>query len=112
MLEGLKVVELATYIAAPGAGGIMADWGASVIKVEPPGGDPIRQFFASVGIEGVAVNPVFELDNRGKRGIILDTTKDEGRAALLKLIDGADVFLTNVRPGGLQRSGLDPESLL
>jgi crotonobetainyl-CoA:carnitine CoA-transferase CaiB-like acyl-CoA transferase len=46
MLEGLKVVELATYIAAPGAGGIMADWGASVVKVEPPGGDPIRQFFA------------------------------------------------------------------
>jgi len=112
MLEGLKVVELATYIAAPGAGGIMADWGASVIKVEPPGGDPIRQFFASVGIEGVAVNPVFELDNRGKRGVMLDTTKEEGRAALLKLIDRADVFLTNVRPGGLQRSGLDHESLL
>lgn len=112
MLEGLKVIELATYIAAPGAGGIMADWGADVIKVEPPGGDPIRQFFASVGIEGVAVNPVFELDNRGKRGIILDTTKQEGREALLKLIDGADVFLTNVRPGGLQRSGLDHDSLL
>lgn len=112
MLEGLKVIELATYIAAPGAGGIMADWGADVIKVEPPGGDPIRQFFASVGIEGVAVNPVFELDNRGKRGIILDTTKQEGREALLKLIDGADVFLTNVRPGGLQRSGLDHEALL
>jgi crotonobetainyl-CoA:carnitine CoA-transferase CaiB-like acyl-CoA transferase len=112
MLEGLKVVELATYIAAPGAGGIMADWGAEVIKVEPPGGDPIRQFFASVGIEGVAVNPVFELDNRGKRGVVLDTTKEDGRSALLKLIDGADVFLTNVRPGGLQRSGLDHASLL
>jgi crotonobetainyl-CoA:carnitine CoA-transferase CaiB-like acyl-CoA transferase len=112
MLEGLKVIELATYIAAPGAGGIMADWGADVIKVEPPGGDPIRQFFASVGIEGVAINPVFELDNRGKRGIVLDTSKEEGRAALLKLVDGADVFLTNVRPGGLQRSGLDHQSLL
>lgn len=112
MLNGLKVIELATYIAAPGAGGIMADWGADVIKVEPPGGDPIRQFFASVGIEGVAINPVFELDNRGKRGVVLDTTKEEGRAALLKLIDGADVFLTNVRPGGLKRSGLDHDSLL
>jgi len=112
MLKGLKVVELATYIAAPGAGGIMADWGADVVKVEPPGGDPIRMFFASVGIEGVALNPVFELDNRGKRGVILDTTKDAGRDALLKLIDGADVFLTNVRPGGLKRSGLDHESLL
>ena len=65
MLEGLKVVEYATYVAAPGAGAVMADWGAEVIKVEPPGGDPIRMFFASVGIEGVAVNPVFEFDNRG-----------------------------------------------
>lgn len=112
MLEGLKVVEYATYIAAPGAGGVMADWGADVIKVEPPGGDPIRMFFASVGIEGVAVNPVFELDNRGKRGIILDTTKDAGRDALLRMIDSADVFLTNVRPGGLKRAGLDHDALL
>ena len=100
MLEGLKVVEYATYIAAPGAGGIMRDWGADVIKVEPPGGDPIRMFFASVGIEGQTVNPVFELDNRGKRGVILDTSQDAGRDALLRLIDDADVFLTNVRPGG------------
>jgi crotonobetainyl-CoA:carnitine CoA-transferase CaiB-like acyl-CoA transferase len=112
MLKGLRVVELATYIAAPGAGGIMADWGADVIKVEPPSGDPIRMFFASVGIEGVALNPVFEMDNRGKRGVVLDTTKPEGRDALIKLIDGADVFLTNVRPGGLKRSGLDHEALL
>lgn len=112
MLEGLKIVEYATYIAAPGAGGIMADWGADVIKVEPPGGDPIRMFFASVGIEGVAVNPVFELDNRGKRGIVLDTAQDGGRDVLLRLIDEADVFLTNVRPGGLKRAGLDHDTLL
>jgi len=112
MLEGLKIVEYATYIAAPGAGGIMADWGADVIKVEPPGGDPIRMFFASVGIEGVAINPVFELDNRGKRGIVLDTAQDAGRDALLRLADDADVFLTNVRPGGLARAGLDHTALL
>ncbi len=90
----------------------MADWGADVVKVEPPGGDPIRQFFASVGIEGVAYNPVFEMDNRGKRGVVLDTAQDAGRDALLKLIDGADVFLTNVRPGGLKRAGLDHDALL
>mgnify|MGYP002623527707 FL=1 len=112
MLKGLKVVEYATYIAAPGAGGIMADWGADVVKVEPPGGDPIRMFFASVGIEGVALNPVFEMDNRGKRGVILDTAQEAGRDALLKLIDGADVFLTNVRPGGLKRAGLDHDAVL
>lgn len=111
MLEGLKIVEYATYIAAPGAGGIMADWGGDVIKVEPPGGDPIRLFFSSLGVEE-ATNPVFDMDNRGKRGIILDTAQEAGRDALLKLIDGADIFLTNVRPGGLKRAGLDHDAVL
>jgi crotonobetainyl-CoA:carnitine CoA-transferase CaiB-like acyl-CoA transferase len=94
MLQGLKIIEMATYVAAPGAGGIMADWGGDVIKVAPPGGDPIRMFFSSLGVEE-AMNPVFDMDNRGKRGVILDTSKPEGRDALLKLID-ADIFLTNV----------------
>jgi len=111
MLEGLKIVEYATYIAAPGAGGIMADWGADVIKVEPPGGDPIRMFFSSLGVEET-LNPVFDMDNRGKRGIILDTAQEAGRDALLRLIESADIFLTNVRPGGLQRAGLDHETVL
>src|SRR5262245_34807807 len=111
MLEGLRVLEHATYIAAPGAGGILADWGASVIKVEPPGGDPIRQFFASVGVDYDA-NPVFDLDNRGKRSIVLDTSKQAGRDAMLRLIEDADVFLTDVRPGGLKRAGLDHDTLL
>ncbi len=111
MLEGIKIVEYATYIAAPGAGGIMADWGADVIKVEPPGGDPIRMFFASVGVES-AINPVFDMDNRGKRAIVLDTAQEGGREALLKLVDRADIFLTNVRPGGLKRAGLDHDALL
>ena len=111
MLEGLRVVEYATYVAAPGAGGIMADWGAEVIKVEPPGGDPIRQFFASVGVEEER-NPVFDLDNRGKRSIVLDTAQLSGRDALLRLADRADVFITNVRPGGLRRAGLDHEAML
>lgn len=111
MLEGLKIVEYATYVAAPGAAGIMTDWGADVIKVEPPGGDPIRLFFSSLGVEE-ASNPVFDMDNRGKRGIVLDTAQESGRDALLKLIDAADVFLTNVRPGGLQRAGLDHQTVL
>jgi crotonobetainyl-CoA:carnitine CoA-transferase CaiB-like acyl-CoA transferase len=110
MLKDLRIVEYATYVAAPGAGGLLADWGADVIKVEPPGGDPIRQFFASVGVES-ELNPVFDLDNRGKRGIVLDTAQESGRDALLRLIDKADVFLTNVRPGGLARAGLDFETL-
>jgi crotonobetainyl-CoA:carnitine CoA-transferase CaiB-like acyl-CoA transferase len=110
VLEGLKVVELATYIAAPGAGGIMADWGAEVVKIEPPKGDPMRQFFDSLGSDQTS-NPVFELDNRGKRGVVLDIGKPEGREAVLKLVRGADIFLTNVRPEGLKRAGLDWETL-
>lgn len=111
MLEGLKIVEYATYVAAPGAAGIMRDWGADVVKVEPPSGDPIRLFFSSLGVDS-DINPLFEMDNRGKRGIVLDTTKPEGRDALLKLIDRADIFLTNVRPGGLKRAGLDPDTVM
>lgn len=110
MLKGLRVIEYATYVAAPGAAGIMADWGADVIKVEPPGGDPIRMFFASVGVES-DINPVFDMDNRGKRGIILNTATDQGRSVLLRLVETADVFITNVRPGGLQRAGLDHETI-
>jgi crotonobetainyl-CoA:carnitine CoA-transferase CaiB-like acyl-CoA transferase len=110
MLEGLKVVEFATYIAAPGAGGIMADWGAEVVKIEPPGGDPIRGFFDSIGHVS-DVNPVFELDNRGKKGVVLDIAKAQGREALVKLVRGADIFLTNVRPGALKRARLDYATL-
>lgn len=110
MLHGIKVVEYATYMAAPGAGSILCDWGADVIKIEPPGGDPIRQFFETIGTE-IKDNPVFDFDNRGKKSIIVDTSKDEGVEIVLKLVGDADVFITNVRPGGLERSGLDYDSL-
>jgi crotonobetainyl-CoA:carnitine CoA-transferase CaiB-like acyl-CoA transferase len=110
MLEGLKVIEYATYMAAPGAGCILADWGADVIKIEPPGGDPIRAFFRSIGTD-LQDNPVFDFDNRGKKSIIVDTTTAEGQEIVRKLASDADVFLTNVRPGGLTRSGMDHESL-
>ncbi|MAI91930.1 CaiB/BaiF CoA-transferase family protein [Ponticaulis sp.] len=110
MLQGIKVVEYATYMAAPGAGCILADWGAEVIKIEPPKGDPIRQFFATIGTD-IADNPVFDFDNRGKKSIVVDTSKPEGVDIVKKLVADADVFLTNVRPGGLERSGLDYDSL-
>ncbi|WP_165189058.1 CaiB/BaiF CoA transferase family protein [Caulobacter soli] len=110
MLRDLRVIELATYIAAPGAAGIMADWGADVIKIESPDGDPVRGFFDTLGSDQAA-NPIFELDNRGKRSVVLDIRTPAGRDAAKALVKSADIFLTNVRPAGLARAGLDHDSL-
>ncbi|HCL47969.1 CoA transferase [Alphaproteobacteria bacterium] len=111
MLEGIKIIEMATYIAAPSAGGIMADWGADVIKIEPLGGCPMRKFYASAMTDDYPDNPVSALDNRGKRAIAVNTGTQEGREIVRKLIEDADVFLTNVRPGQLTEQGLDFDTL-
>lgn len=110
LLKGLKVVEFASYIAGPGAACILGDWGADVIKVERPGGDSMRHVFADLKTD-LGSNPTFEFDNRGKRAIVLDIAKPEGREALARLAAQADVFLTNVRPASLKRSGLDDVTL-
>ncbi len=109
-VEGVKVVELGVWVAGPAAGGILADWGADVIKIEPPTGDPARLFGRMLGCD-VGLNPPFEMDNRSKRSVVLDLGTDAGRATAFELLAGADVFLTNVRPGALQRLGLDFESV-
>ncbi len=109
-LEGVKVVELGVWVAGPAAGGILADWGADVIKIEPPTGDPARMFGRMLGIED-GMSPPFEMDNRGKRSVVLDLTTDGGRASAFELLSGADVFLTNVRPAALRRAGLDFETV-
>ena len=110
LLQGLKVIEFASYIAAPGAAGILADWGAEVIKVERPEGDPMRNVFGDAK-SALSGNPTFGLDNRGKRAVVLDTSKPDGREALSRLAAEADIFLTNVRPASLKRAGLDDETL-
>lgn len=110
-LEGIKVVEMGVWVAGPAAGGILADWGAEVVKIEPPGvGDPSRLFQRMLGGD-LPFNPIFENDNRSKRSICLDLRTEEGRAIALELIGAADVFVSNVRAAGLRRLGLDPESL-
>jgi crotonobetainyl-CoA:carnitine CoA-transferase CaiB-like acyl-CoA transferase len=110
LLKGLKVVDFTAYIAGPGAAAILGDWGADVIKVERREGDTMRHVFADLKTD-IGANPTFELDNRGKRGIVLDITKPAGRDALARLAATADVFLTNTRPVSLRKYGLDEATL-
>lgn len=111
-LDGVKVVEMGVWIAGPAAGGILADWGADVVKIEPPGiGDPARLFASMLGSD-LPFNPPFEMDNRSKRSIVIDLSSEAGRELGLELIDATDVFVTNVRQAGLERIGFDPRSLL
>jgi crotonobetainyl-CoA:carnitine CoA-transferase CaiB-like acyl-CoA transferase len=114
-LEGVRVVEVAHFVAVPAAGKLLADLGAEVIKVElPPRGEIYRRSrpafagFASDFAEG----PGFHLDNRGKRSILLDLTNPDARGALYRVIDGADVVLTNLLPARRTKYGLDHETLL
>ncbi len=106
-MDGIRVVELGVWVAGPACGGILADWGADVIKIETHQGDPFRslEWLYKQG------NPPFDLDNRGKRSVALDLSMPEGLEVLHSLLAQADVFLSNVRPGGLARLGLDFESL-
>jgi len=110
-LVGIRVVELGLWVAGPSAGGVLADWGAEVVKIEPPTGDPFRGLYLTVAGLSLPANPPFELDNRGKRSICLDLAKPEAREVALALVDRADVFLTNARPAALARAGLDWETL-
>jgi crotonobetainyl-CoA:carnitine CoA-transferase CaiB-like acyl-CoA transferase len=109
-LSGVRVVELGVWVAGPAAGGILADWGADVVKLEPPTGDPARTFQQMLGGD-LPNNPVFELDNRSKRSIAVDLGTEEGRSVARRLIGEADVFLTNIRVPALRRVGLDPDTL-
>ena len=109
-VAGVKVVELGVWVAGPAAGGILADWGADVIKIEPPTGDPARMFGRMLGCD-LGLNPPFEMDNRSKRSVVLDLGTEDGRATAFELLADADVFLTNVRPGALRRLGLDFEAV-
>ena len=110
-LEGVRVVELGFWVAGPSAGAVMADWGAEVVKIEPPDGDPFRGLYlAAAGVE-LPANPPFELDNRGKRSIALNLRTADGRRIGRQLVDRADVFVTNIRPEILAGFGLDDRTL-
>lgn len=113
-LDGVRVVEVGMWVAGPAVAGVLRDWGADVVKVEPLAGDPMR------GLEGVAAaggpalpsNPTFDMTNRGKRSVAVDLKSPEAAAVIGALVDRADVFVTNLRLPALERLGLDHETLL
>lgn len=111
-LQGIRVIELATVVAAPTAGRMLCAYGAEVIKVETAIGDEMRRAgeFERVVCEDDK-NPLFTIQNSGKTLTSINLKAPEGKEAMLKLLEGADVFLTNVRAASLGRLGLDYETL-
>ena len=111
-LEGVKVVELATFIAGPCCARFLADLGAEVIKVEAPMGDALRYTAVNEGRPfGDPEDTSYTLENTGKKFITLNIKTEAGRKVLEELIAQADVFITNNRPKALMKNGLDYETL-
>jgi crotonobetainyl-CoA:carnitine CoA-transferase CaiB-like acyl-CoA transferase len=112
-LDGFRVLEVDSWGFSPSAGAVLGDWGADVVKVEPPGrGDALRGAFGTLGFGADRlVNFMHEQWNRNKRSIALDVSEADGRAALDELIATADVFLTNYLPDARARLGLNAEDV-
>ena len=110
-LAGIRVIEAATWLAAPSAAALLADLGADVVKIEPPGGDPWRHFdTSSMGFEEPsAIQYGFEFDNRGKRSIAVDLRRPGAAELVRRLCEDADVFVTNLMQR--ERWGIDAETL-
>lgn len=108
-LKGIKVVDFSTWIMAPACAATLGDWGADVIKIEDPEtGDVFRWFLMAMGIDESEVPiSLFGLDNRNKRGMAIDLKQPEGRDIVYKLIEDADVFVSNIPLESLKRLGLD-----
>lgn len=111
VLEGIKVIEVSVWAYVPSAGTVLAEWGAEVIKIEPPDGDPMRGLVnAGVGaMEGISFP--WELWNRGKKGLALDLTKPEAQEIVGRLCADADVFLTSYLPGVRKKLGIDIDAI-
>ena len=107
IFEGLKVLDCASFIAAPAAATVLSDFGADVIKIEPPGaGDPYRNLPNLPGYPQSEHNFAWMLEARNKRSLALDLSKPEGQAVLHKLAAEADVFITNYPPQVRERLGI------
>jgi crotonobetainyl-CoA:carnitine CoA-transferase CaiB-like acyl-CoA transferase len=112
-LAGIRVVELASFVAAPSAGALLVDLGADVIKVEVPWGEIYRHSTPRLaGYDSdFGGSAPFQMDNHGKRSLAIDLALPPARDALARVIDGADVLLTNMLPGRLAKYGFDPDTL-
>jgi len=111
-LKGIKVLDLTTFVAAPVCGRMLADLGADVIKVEHPSGDGWREFGINMHTRfNEAQNPVFDIYNTGKKMIALNLKSPEGKEVFWKLLEEADVFVTNTRPDALKRLGFAYEDV-
>jgi crotonobetainyl-CoA:carnitine CoA-transferase CaiB-like acyl-CoA transferase len=104
ILDGIRVLDVASFIAAPAAGTVMVDFGAEVIKVEPIGtGDPLRYSLRGPGYGQSPAHHEWFVDNRNKKGIALNLKTEAGRAVLYRLCETADVFITNMPLGPRER---------
>ena len=110
-LQGICVVELATFVAAPTCGRLLADMGAEVVKIEQPQGDGWRDTGYKIGYFSRKHNPIYDIYNSGKKHISINVKTKEGMEAMHKLLARADVFITNLRTNALARNGLDYDSL-
>jgi crotonobetainyl-CoA:carnitine CoA-transferase CaiB-like acyl-CoA transferase len=112
-LEGIKVVDLTYYVAGPGAGKILADWGADVIKVEPDFGDPGRKLGENMTATAIdrEQNPVYSTYNANKRGFCVNLKDPEGIKIMDQLLSKANIFISSYRTGALKRLGLDYEAV-
>lgn len=111
-LAGVRVIEVANWLAAPAGCALLADFGAQVVKVEPPAGDPYRGFRPRAYGYQSSFNFAFELDNRGKKGMTLSLEQPAAREILYRLMKQADVFVTNLLPSRRERYGLTYEELI
>lgn len=112
LFSGLKVIDCASYIAGPAAATILSDYGADVVKIEPPEGDPYRELYRLPGAPASALNYAWDVSARDKRSLALDLKQPEGVRVLHRMVRGADVFLTNMPLPVRARLGIDAATLL